>query len=83
MSIAEAHHEDLQETISLTQIERDQVAQKDHRVWTLRNINLLAPIPAATWRIWAGLNEPEHANCEEHALLQFTNHAAASNMSQK
>jgi hypothetical protein len=33
----------------------DQVAQKDHKVWAIGNINLLSPIPTSTWRILAAL----------------------------
>jgi hypothetical protein len=41
---------------------------RSHRTWCLQNINLLAPIPASAWRIWANLTENEVKNCEDKAL---------------
>lgn len=45
----------------------DQVAVKDHRVWTLGNVNLLAPITGAMMRVWAGLDKSELEGCKSHA----------------
>lgn len=83
--------EDFQESITSSQIEKDQAAliatgkslaipfeparaveetitYKDHRVWAHGNINLLAPVPFAAWRIWAGLSKEEVSACKEHSL---------------
>jgi hypothetical protein len=40
---------------------------RSHRTWCLQNINLLAPIPAFAWRIWANLTENEVKSCEDKA----------------
>jgi hypothetical protein len=41
---------------------------RSHRTWCLQNINLLAPILAFAWRIWANLTENEVKSCEDKAL---------------
>jgi hypothetical protein len=46
----------------------DQASQKDHRVWAIGNINLPAPIPESTWRIWAALSPTEIEKCKEHVV---------------
>lgn len=46
----------------------DLVATRNHRVWTIGNINLLAPIPPHVWRVWAGLKSDELKACIDAAL---------------
>jgi hypothetical protein len=46
----------------------DQSNQKDHRVWAIGNINLPAPIPESTWRIWAALKQSEIDDCWDQAM---------------
>jgi hypothetical protein len=41
---------------------------KSHRTWCLNNINLMAPIPASVWKVWANLSEAEIRACEDKAL---------------
>jgi hypothetical protein len=93
MRVPEAHKaalEDLRESISATQTERERatlsnssenfsipfmppraveelVAEKCHRVWTIPNLNLLAPISTSVWRIWTGLSEDDMRTCSESA----------------
>jgi hypothetical protein len=46
----------------------DLVEPKDNNVWAIGNINLLAPIPPSTWRIWANLKQTEIKESREHAI---------------
>lgn len=46
----------------------DQVAHKDHRVWGLNNINLLAPITTAMWRHWIDLSRPDIETLKLNAI---------------
>ena len=39
------------------------VGEKCHRVWTIPNLNLLAPISTSVWRIWTGLSDDEMKAC--------------------
>lgn len=41
---------------------------RSHRTWCLNNINLLAPIPPAVWKVWGNLSEVDMKNCEDRAL---------------
>jgi hypothetical protein len=41
---------------------------RSHRTWCLNNINLLAPIPTAVWKVWANLSEADIKSCEDKAL---------------
>lgn len=45
----------------------DLVAQRHHRVWTIGNLNVLAPIPISVWRVWANLKPEEIETCEKAA----------------
>jgi len=46
----------------------EMVGSKHHRIWQLGNINLLAPILIATWRLWTGLTPSDLDLCKEAAL---------------
>jgi hypothetical protein len=41
---------------------------KSHCTWCLNNINLMAPIPASVWKVWANLSEVEIRACEDKAF---------------
>jgi hypothetical protein len=41
---------------------------RSHRTWCLNNINLLAPIPLAVWKVWGNLSEGDMKSCEEKAV---------------
>jgi hypothetical protein len=41
---------------------------RSHRTWCLNNINLLAPIPPAVWKVWGNLSEAEMKSCEDKAV---------------
>lgn len=41
---------------------------RSHRTWCLNNINLLAPIPAAVWKLWGNLSEGDMKACEDKAI---------------
>lgn len=46
----------------------DQLAEKHHRMWCLRNINLLAPISTPMYKLYANLTDSEVTACEKRAL---------------
>lgn len=46
----------------------DQLSLRGQRCWTINNINLLAPIPPAVWRIWCAFTAAEIKACEELAM---------------
>jgi len=46
----------------------EMATNRNHRIWQLGNINLLAPIPIATWRLWARLTASELERCKEVVL---------------
>ena len=46
----------------------DLVSTRNHRVWTISNINLLAPIPLHVWRVWAGLKSDKLKACTKAAM---------------
>ena len=50
----------------------DLVAQKHHQVWTIGNLNLLAPITLSMWRVWANLSAEEIKACEAAAQNNTT-----------
>jgi hypothetical protein len=41
---------------------------RSHRTWCLNNINLLAPIPLAVWKVWGNLSEGDMKSCEKKAV---------------
>lgn len=46
----------------------EQLAGKHHRMWCLRNINLIAPISTPMYKIFANLTDGEVTACEKRAL---------------
>lgn len=46
----------------------EQLAGKHHRMWCLRNINLIAPITTPMYKVYANLTDHEVAACEKRAL---------------
>ena len=42
----------------------DLVVNKHHQVWTIGNLNLLAPVTLSMWRVWANLSAEELQACE-------------------
>lgn len=46
----------------------EQLASKHHRMWCLRNINLIAPITTPMYKVYANLTDSEVAVCEKRAL---------------
>ena len=50
----------------------DLVTQKHHQVWTIGNLNLMAPITLSMWRVWANLSVEEIQACEAAAQNNTT-----------
>jgi hypothetical protein len=49
----------------------DHLALKAYNTWCLSNINLLAPITVAMWKMWVNLSDSEVKVAEERALHRW------------
>ena len=44
------------------------VADHQHKMWTIDNTNLLAPISILMWKTWAGISDMQIEQCKKYAL---------------